>query len=136
MIVFGVRFYFIDKKVNVPIAPNMAVQQKLHHHRKPSQSQHHQQKWQNEKRSSDGYDTNSVAPKYTMTQPAFGSSDKLLGTKCELNKSASNDNDDDHDHGDQRTECDVIETSVFHRHRPLNDPTVVDSTNRTASGLM
>lgn len=73
-----------------------------------------------------------MAPKYAMTQPAFGSSDKLLGTKCELNnKNASNDDD-------QNTECGVIETNAFHRRRrhPLNDQTVVDSTNRTASGLV
>lgn len=110
----------------------MGVQQKLHHHhhhRKLSQShsQHHQQKWPNKKLSSYGYDTNSLAPKYAMTQPAFGSSDKLLGTKCELNKNASTDDND------QNMECGVIATN---RHRPLNDPTVVDSTNRTASGLM
>lgn len=72
-----------------------------------------------------------MAPKCAMTQPAFGSSDKLFGTKCELNKNASN----TIIATNNNTECGVIETNVFHRH-PLNDPTVVDSTNRTASGLL
>lgn len=133
---FRCSFYFIDEKVNASIKPNKGVQQKSHHHHRrtlsQSQQQQYQQKWQNKKLSCD-YGTVSVAPKYAMTQPAFGSSDKLLGTKCELNNSASNDDNGDED--DQNTECGVIETNDSHRH-PLNDPTVVDSTNRTASGLV
>lgn len=135
---FRCSFYFIDEKINATIRPNKGVQQNAHHRRRrklsqsEQQQQQYQQKWQN-KKLSHSYDTVSVAPKYAMTQPAFGSSDKLLDTKCELNKNASNDNENDAD--DQKMECGVTETNDFHRH-PLNDPTVVDSTNRTASGLV
>lgn len=70
--------------------------------------------------SSRCYDIILNAPKYMRTRPTFGSKDKIIDAKYEFNG---------------LTEFDVTTPTVSHR-RLLNNRTVVDSTNRTASELM